>query len=264
MNSYHNHCNWSDGSNDMRDMYRAAKEAGFREFGLSDHYVKTPFGDNEITSYSMDKSRLAEYVEACLACKKEFDSDDFTVRLGVEVDFFPENAEAVAKELLQYPFDYLIGSIHFSNEFPIDHTAACWEALPPGGVDEIWHDYWKKIRLAAESGLYSFIGHLDLPKKFCFYPNYDYTDEAIAALKAIKAAGIAMEINTAGWAKPCKSAYPSRNIVKMAHEMGIPMLISSDAHDTRHVARFFPEAEECLREAGYNVFTCAFEKMRRK
>ena len=64
MNSYHNHCNWSDGSNDMRDMYRAAKEAGFREFGLSDHYVKTPFGDNEITAYSMDKSRLAEYVEA--------------------------------------------------------------------------------------------------------------------------------------------------------------------------------------------------------
>ena len=70
MNSYHNHCNWSDGSNDMRDMFKAAREAGFREFGLSDHFVKTPFGDNEITSYSMDKSRLAEYVEACLNCKK--------------------------------------------------------------------------------------------------------------------------------------------------------------------------------------------------
>ena len=108
MNSYHNHCNWSDGSNDMRDMFKAAREAGFREFGLSDHFVKTPFGDNEITSYSMDKSRLAEYVEACLNCKKEFETDLFTIRLGVEVDFFPENAEEVAKELLKYPFDYLL------------------------------------------------------------------------------------------------------------------------------------------------------------
>ena len=251
MNSYHNHCNWSDGAHEMRDMYRAAREAGFREFGLSDHYVKTPFGDNEITAYSIDKSKLAEYVDACLACK-------------MEVDYFPENAEEVVSELLKYPFDYLIGSIHFSNEFPIDHTAACWEALPPGGIDEIWHDYWKKIRLAAESGLYSFIGHLDLPKKFCFYPSYDYTDEALAALKAIKAASIAMEINTAGWAKPCKSAYPSRNILKAAHELGIPMLISADAHDTRHVARFFPEAEECLREAGYTAFTCTFENMKRR
>ncbi|MBR6058104.1 MAG: histidinol-phosphatase [Victivallales bacterium] len=263
MNSYHNHCNWSDGANDMRDMYRAAREAGFHEFGLSDHYVKAPFGDNEITSYSIDKTKLAEYVEACLACKKEFETDSFTIRLGMEVDFFPENAQDVAKELLQYPFDYLIGSVHFSNEFPIDHTAACWEALPPGGIDEIWHDYWTKIRLAAESGLYSFIGHLDLPKKFNFYPSYDYTDEALAALKAIKTANIVMEINTAGWAKPCKSAYPSRNILKTAHELGIPMIISSDAHDTRHLKRFFPEAEQCLQDAGYSVFTYAFQTMKR-
>ena len=264
MNSYHNHCNWSDGAHEMRDMYLAAREAGFREFGLSDHYVKAPFGDNEITAYSIDKSKLAEYVDACLACKKEFETDTFTIRLGLEVDFFPENAEAVVSELLMYPFDYLIGSVHFSNEFPVDHTAACWEALPPGGIDEIWHDYWKKIRLAAESDLYSFIGHLDLPKKFGFYPSYDYTDEAVAALEAIKAAGIAMEINTAGWAKPCKSAYPSRNILKAAHELGIPMLISADAHDTRHVARFFPEAKECLREAGYTAFTYTFENMKRR
>ena len=128
------------------------------------------------------------------------------------------------------------------------------------GID---HQQPKKIRLAAESGLYSFIGHLDLPKKFCFYPTYDYTDEALAALNAIKKAGIPMEINTAGWAKPCKSAYPSMNIVKAAHEMGIPMLISADAHDTRHVTRFFQEAEQCLREAGYTAFTCAFQKMKR-
>ena len=79
MNSYHNHCNWSDGAHEMRDMYRAAREAGFREFGLSDHYVKTPFGDNEITAYSIDKSKLAEYVDACLSCKKEFDKPEFLV-----------------------------------------------------------------------------------------------------------------------------------------------------------------------------------------
>ncbi|MBQ6598675.1 MAG: hypothetical protein IJH79_14075, partial [Lentisphaeria bacterium] len=40
--SLHNHSRWSDGKSDMESMCRAARSAGIRVFGLSDHYVLHP------------------------------------------------------------------------------------------------------------------------------------------------------------------------------------------------------------------------------
>ena len=42
LSSYHNHSCWSDGVASPEVMYRAAKAAGLREFGLSDHWVIPP------------------------------------------------------------------------------------------------------------------------------------------------------------------------------------------------------------------------------
>lgn len=258
--SYHNHSKWSDGIASIEQMALAAQNAKLDEFGISDHYIEAPFDNSEIAEWCLDVNRVDEYVEDALDVKKRLETDTFKVKIGLEVDFFQENADEVAKKLKKYPFDYLIGAVHFSGTFPIDLSAESWKPLEQEKIDEIWRIYWKKIRLAAASGHYSFIAHLDLPKKFLFLPEYDYSDDAFRALRAAKKADVAIEINTAGWAKPCKSPYPAANILAYACEIGVPALVSADAHEPEHVDRFYDEAEERLRQAGYRKTACVFDK----
>ena len=62
------------------------------------------------------------------------------VLLGLEVDYFPETIEAVSEYLAQYPFDFLIGSIHWVGPWAVDHEDATWE-FDPGPLrrsQEVW------------------------------------------------------------------------------------------------------------------------------
>jgi len=92
--------------------------------------------------------------------------------------------------------------------FPIDSSPAPWQALSQEEVDAVYRAYYVRIRQLAETGIFDFVGHFDLPKKFGFYPANPPTEEITAALDAIAASGMAIELNTAGWDKPCRDAYP--------------------------------------------------------
>src|SRR5690606_17650104 len=59
---------------------------------------------------------LDEYVEAVLEAK----ADGLPVKLSIEVDYLPGHEEAMKKLLGSYPFDYIIGSVHFLGNWGID------------------------------------------------------------------------------------------------------------------------------------------------
>ena len=65
-------------------------------------------------------------------------------------------------------------------------------------------------------------------------------------LDAVKEVGTAIEINTAGWHKPCKEAYPSPLILREVLQRNIPIVISADAHSVHRVDRDFAMAAEYL------------------
>ena len=105
---------------------------------------------------------------------------DITVRLGLEVDYFPETIERVQEQLATYPFDFLIGSVHFVDGFPIDFHAQPWQEIPQDSRDTVWRGYWRLLRATAQSGIFDIIGHFDLPKKFNFFPSADLTKDALS------------------------------------------------------------------------------------
>ena len=250
--SYHNHSDMSDGAAPLELICRTAKAAGLREFGISDHWVIPPAGSPiDASSWRMIPSRLDEYVEKVLKLKKELDSDTFTLRLGLEVDFFFENYEEVLANLAPYPFEYTIGSVHYSGTFPIDHDAADWVGLTPEQLSEVCEGYWKKLEGAAACGRYTFIGHPDLPKKFGFIDNSHYLSHAVKVLDAVAKNNGAIELNTAGWFKECKEQYPSIAILQEACKRNIPVVINADAHHQDHIRRNFSESAKVLEEAGY-------------
>jgi histidinol-phosphatase (PHP family) len=253
--SYHNHTTWSDGKSTILEMINAARKMGLHELGISDHYAIAP--NHRRFSWSIAPESLDVYVEEVLSAMRH--TQDLTIRLGVEVDYFPETLEESIQHLKPYPFDYIIGSIHFIDEFAIDLNAQPWEGLTQDQRNEIWRTYWRHLRTASASGLFDIIGHFDLPKKYGFFPSVDLTIDALAVLDAMAAANIALEINCSGWDKPVKEAYPEPLYLHEARLRNIPLLINADAHLASHIIRNFDRARELATAAGYTELV-RFEK----
>jgi histidinol-phosphatase (PHP family) len=256
--SYHNHTTWSDGCPTITELVAGARVAGVTELGISDHFAITP--DGRSPDWSIRAEKLDAYVEDVLRAARN--TGDLAIRLGVEVDFFPETLEKSISLLKPYPFDFIIGSVHFVSEFVIDLNSGPWEEISQEERNQIWQAYWRHIAAAARSGCFDFIGHFDLPKKFKFYPDIDLTSDALAALDAISAAGAALEINTSGWHKPVREAYPKLFYLEEARRRNIPLIINADSHDSGHVTRDFKRARKLASDAGYTELV-RYEKRER-
>ncbi|OPZ85611.1 MAG: Histidinol-phosphatase [bacterium ADurb.Bin429] len=245
--SYHNHTAWSDGTALLSAMLDGARAAGLDEFGLSDHFALMP--GSEPVSWAMPPDFLDEYVRALWETAAA--TDDLVFRVGIEVDYFPQTEAETLAALANHRFDYLIGSVHFADGFPIDASPGPWEALTVDERDDVWRRYWTYLRRAVETRAFDFIGHLDLPKKFGFLPRADFSGLITDLLDAIADCGPAIELNTAGWDKPIGEQYPSLTLLRETRHRGIPLVISADGHAPGHVANHFPRAVALAREAGY-------------
>jgi histidinol-phosphatase (PHP family) len=231
----------------VAEIVEAARQAGLDELGISDHYVLFPGGAP--CEWSMAPDKLGEYVAEVREAAAQHGAP--VIRLGVEADYFPETVETARAELARHSFDYVIGSVHYVGGFPVDAHRRYWDALSEEERNETWRVYWQRIREMAQSGVFDIAAHLDLPKKYGYRPTADFKAGALAALDAIAAAGMAIEINTAGWSLPAQEAYPSPDLLRAARARDVPLLINADAHRADHLARHFDRARALAREAGY-------------
>jgi histidinol-phosphatase (PHP family) len=197
----------------------------------------------------MPADALPEYFRALHAARDQA-GDRLTVRYGVEADYIPETVDQLADILRAYPFDYVIGSIHFVDEFPIDETARAWDALSENERNDMVRAYWSRTTDMAKSGLFDIAAHLDLYKKFGHRPTVDVSEHISVALDAIAESGMAVELNTAGYYR-MGEMYPSGAIVSECRKRGIAMLVTTDAHRTEQLLRGIDLGIEALREAGY-------------
>ena len=244
--TYHNHSTWSDGRAPLVRIISRARALGVDELGISDHFVLHPSGATP--SWSMHPDRLGFYVEDVLGFR---DSRAPTVLLGLEMDWFPGMASAISCALSPYPFDYLIGSVHEVDGFVVDARADLWDAMTADQQNQVYRRYWLEIRSMADSGLFDIVGHLDLTKKFGHRPTADLGEPIDAALDAVAAAGMTVELNTAGWTLPCKEAYPSDDLLMRCRQRNIPVTITTDAHHPDHLLRDVERAVDHVHRAGY-------------
>jgi histidinol-phosphatase (PHP family) len=260
--SYHNHSHWSDGTASIREMALAAKASGIAEFGISDHLVLHPDPFGEQRFWSMAPAQIAAYVAEAEAVRAELQDDGFQMRIGVEADFFPSTVEALRALLARFPFDYVIGAAHYALGFPVDHDARDWRRLAPEERGRIWPAYLDKLAALVRAGCCDFLAHLDLPKKFGWPMPEALRPKMEALLDAIAETGLPIELNTAGLDKTIREWYPAEWILRRAADLGIPVMLSADAHGTAEVARHFAEARQTL--AALGIRTCRFHRRQRE
>jgi len=256
---YHTHtplCQHATG--EPHEYVRRAFELGLREIGFSDH---SPMPADDFDDWRMKLEEFPIYLEKVSKAQNKY--PNIPVKLGLEVDFF-DGEEAWCEKLAEMAdFDYLIGSVHYiAPGWDMDNPKWIGRWKGQAAVEEIWSSYWEIYTRCVASGLFDILAHPDLPKKFGFRPEGDLRKYYEPAIEAAAKADVCFEINTAGWRKEVKEAYPSLEFLRMANKAGIPLVISSDAHAPDEVGHRFGDAMTLAREAGYSQ-TALFSKRQR-
>lgn len=252
---YHMHtplCRHAEGK--PEEYVRRAVDCGIDEIGFSDHMPMPEWYDPK---YRMTMGEFPKYLEMVDEVRGRF---DIPVRLGLEGDFFPGTEGFVRDVLSGADFDYVIGSIHYLGDWPIDH-ADYVSRFDGRDLRDLYREYFEAVKGAARSGLFDIVGHPDVIKKFGHRPEAPIDDILEDALTAVRDAGMALDVNTSGLRYPCREIYPSRRMLEIAHRLGVPVTLGSDAHRPERVGEGFDAATAMLREIGY-THLMRYEKRR--
>lgn len=235
---------------------RVAVERGLPEIGFADHNPMPEYFDD----WRMQLEDLPAYFESVQKAREEF--PQLPIRLGLEVDFIAGQESWIERLAGMADWDYFIGSVHYiAPGWDVDNPKLIsrFEEHP---VEEIWDLYWRAYDQCIRSGLFDFVGHPDLVKKFGHRPSGDLRRYYEPAVQALLDSKMAFEINTAGLRKPAAELYPARGFLEVAREAGIPLLINSDSHAPEEVGMDFDKAQALAIECGYRELV-RFEKRKR-
>ncbi len=190
---------------------------------------------------------LDDYVEVVEAVK----AAGLPVVLGLEVDYYQDRMEDVADLLDGYPFDVLLGSVHWLGTWRFDvlsdpQVLAEWDHRV---IDQVWDEYTRALEELAASGVCDVLAHPDLVKITGRVP--DVPDEFYDRItEAAVRSGMAAEVSSAGWRKPVGEEYPAPPLLRRFVAQGVPLTTASDAHDLPDVAERAEDLRDLLTAAG--------------
>lgn len=262
----HTHTHYFHGKNTVQEMYHAASEKNLKYYGFSEH-TPLPQGfscllyregdmDEAFRNYIKDvlalKEEVKKYNEAAIYKKPE-------VLLGMELDFTPHDFGYMENLIQSYPFDYVIGTIHFVGE----QNIGLWntDAASQKEKFDFFTQYYDYIRQLAKWGKADIIAHPDFVKIHCIDDFHTWLDTAQGVeviqetCKTIKESGMVLEVSTGGLNKACKEIHPSPKIMEIVSAHQIPISFASDTHNINTVCYRFDELADFARSYGYQNHT---------
>ena len=250
---YHVHSNFScDCKHSMAEMCAAAVARGIAELGFTEHYDLFPGEQDECR----DSFRLEPWAAALERVQADF-AGTLTVRAGVEIgEPHLYHAETTAL-LARYPFDYVLGSLHWVGKDSVFSTAY-FEARTH---DEAYRLFYEELERLTAVGDFDILSHFDVPVRtsFAVYGTYtplDYADYLRPALRNCVERGLALDLNTAALRRRANVLTPGLDILRLYVELGGERVtLGSDAHRPEHVGSHLEVALEVARAAGLKYLT---------
>ncbi|MFY9783750.1 MAG: histidinol-phosphatase [Acidimicrobiales bacterium] len=178
------------------------------------------------------RNSLEAYVTLAQAAKDE----GLPVKIGLEVDYYKDQMDVVSELLAQYPFDVLIGSVHWLGTWQLDDidSEVNMHEWRVRDVEQCWKNYTIALDELCATNAVDVLAHPDLIKVAGFIPegsgeHWDAMAESAARVD------ISMECSSAGWRKPVGEQYPAEGFLDRLVQRGITFTTASDAHRNERV-----------------------------
>ena len=231
---------------------RVAEERGIDEMCFTTHFIIA----GPDTSNSISPTLLPEYFEEIEDAQA---STAVKLRVGLEVDYFPEEERRLASVLDEYPFDFILGSLHYFRGYDIGSrrgSVAFFTSRPIGEAIDTYYGGWGE---AVESGLFDVMAHPDYFRKYLRLTRpepvafEEYGPAVLDAIDSLRGYGVGIEVNASGYRHRIGDCYPVIGFLKAAREAGIKAVtIGSDSHTVGGLGAHLEEAIVRLEEAGYD------------
>ena len=258
-----------------KGFFEAAKKRGLNEIGITEHAHTFPeFEDLYYEDLILDDSFVGSFQKKWLKTNKfKHTIDDYfnfmaqlreygyEAKIGIEVCNF-QNQAKVREILDKYPFDYVIGSIHFIRGWAYDseEIKAEWQQH---SLEDIYEWYTQEIEHLCAGGLYDVLGHPFNIRLYKYFPDFDVTPYLLRAVQALKKADMGIDVNTGTYYRyPVQEISPYGDFLKLAKEYELPIITSSDAHKPEDCGAYIDDAIKYVKEYGY-IEGMTFNKRKR-
>jgi histidinol-phosphatase (PHP family) len=226
-----------------------AKKSGINQIAITEHLFRFVQADNILKNWwentsdsaalknsmanywaSHAKADLDQYINTAIAAKK----NGLPIVVGLEVDYYKDGMDTVSGLLSQYPFDVLLGSIHWLGTWRFDDLDDLvsmneWKVQT---ADRVFLEYADAITELAESRTCDVLAHPDLIKITGKKPQDAGVLKAFedAIVDSAKQYSMSAEISSAGLRKPVNEMYPSDSLIEKLKKENVSFTTASDAH----------------------------------
>jgi DNA polymerase (family 10) len=233
---FHCHTNWDGGENSIEEMAKRAIELGYEYLGISDHTQSLKIENG------LDENKLLKQGKEIDFINEKFKKKgiDFKVLQGSEVDILKDGTLDINDETLK-TLDYVSASIHSNFKM---------------GKKEMTERIIKAIKNP-------YVNILNHPTGKILGKRDEYKIDMEEILKAVKKYNVALEMNS-------YRSDLSAQTAKAAKEMGIKIVIGSDAHIKKELndlqfgvyqaRRGWLEKEDVLNTLSLNDLELRFKK----
>lgn len=252
MFDYHMHSRVSyDGSGTPEEMLAAARSAGLKEICFTEHLDYQHCVPRAKTTYTLDAYRAAHGLRH---------TSDLSIRHGVEVGLTPWNTREIQRDVAAYPYDFVLGSVHFINDED-PYLPPYWVGRDPIVAER---QYFEEMLTCVElHNDFDVLGHLTYISKCKAHPCpriiplEEYKDLIVSIMKVLISKGKGIEVNTSGMDR-CGDYLPGVAYLKLFKELGGEIVtVGSDAHNAARVGKYIFEVCDILKDIfGY---VCTFE-----
>ncbi|MCL2068982.1 MAG: histidinol-phosphatase [Oscillospiraceae bacterium] len=265
LSNMHTHSTYSDGDSTLEEYVQTALDLGFVSLGFSEHapttYCPCEIPPHRVPDYLREVRKLGrKYKNRIeLYAGMEYDVFEWVDYHDFSMDrYFRRNT---------YRLDYLIGAVHYlklsdGTRASIDFTPERTEDIirDYGGAQATAREYYRLVCDVATRLKPDVLAHFDLLTKFnsnnrLFDEDSVWYREIVDdAVVQVAKSGVTVEVNTGAMARGYRDVpYPSEYILRGLFARGVPVTISSDAHNADNLNFGFEHAAALLRHVGYRT-----------
>ena len=240
----------------MERYIRSAADLGLGEICFLDHLTVQAAEKG----LSMSLKEIFYYFQAVQVLKQKY-RHTIPIKVGLEIDFNPDHTGLFQEIAGTYAFDVIATGLHFPGGIDVVSHRSSW-CSGEKDTDYVYGLFFEQLEKMLDYTYFDVICHMDLIKKFDRKPSRSVDRAMDAILSKIKEKNLTVEVNTSGFNHPIQTPYPSLDIIRKCHEMGISITLGSDAHKPEDVGQHYERVLPMILSVGYrNLAT--FTKRRR-